>query len=735
MLFQGVRDPADAPVFARRGGVDGGGRSVVALWKGHADGAEEQTLPRIPRRRGGVDAGCGVFVFTDEGMSHFGEVASDLVGAAGGRSDVEQGGLAVDRQGARAEGPPRRVAGLAIEGRLDMTVLEATGGQGEVSLVHLTVGKGPSQGLGHGQGEGHANPSCRGAVQPMGRVRCRHAVGLVRLQCGLLLGRSVLRAVGDEAREVTGPGPAGGDAGRLPDEGKVCSIRTVEAERPRMDCTGVGGVFRLGPIVHLVAGLHPQGGPGYVSVAVNLAAVDGLAAGFPAGQTVREESNEGLLYPLAGPIGPDSSVCAGKFFCGCGFPVHGRSSVRWPASYFRTMNMGSVKTDLYQGHDYYMMDDLLTEEHKLIRDAARAWVKQEVSPIIEDAAETQVFPKHILPGLGAIGAFGPYIPEEYGGAGLDQISYGIIMQELERCDSGLRSTASVQSSLVMYPIWKYGSEEQKMKYLPKLATGEMMGCFGLTEPDHGSNPGGMVTNYKDAGDGEHVILNGAKLWISNAPFADIAVVWAKNEEGRIHGIVVERGMEGFSTPKMTGKWSLRASDTGELIFEDVKVPKSHILPGRSGLGAPLSCLDSARYGIAWGAIGAALDCYDTALRYAKQREQFGRPIAGFQLQQKKLAEMITEITKAQLLTLRLGQLRNEDKATSAQISMAKRNNVEIALQIAREARQVLGGMGITGEYPIMRHMMNLESVVTYEGTHDIHLLITGLDITGENAFK
>ena len=397
------------------------------------------------------------------------------------------------------------------------------------------------------------------------------------------------------------------------------------------------------------------------------------------------------------------------------------------------MNMGSVKTDLYQGHDYYMMDDLLTEEHKLIRDAARAWVKQEVSPVIEDAAETQVFPKQLLPGLGAIGAFGPYIPEEYGGAGLDQISYGIIMQELERCDSGLRSTASVQSSLVMYPIWKYGTEEQKQKYLPKLATGEMMGCFGLTEPDHGSNPGGMVTNFKDAGD--HYVLNGAKIWISNAPFADIAVVWAKDESGRIHGLIVERGMEGFTTPKMTGKWSLRASDTGELVFEDVKVPKDNLLPGRSGLGAPLSCLDSARYGIAWGAIGAALDCYDTALRYAKQREQFGKPIAGFQLQQKKLAEMITEITKAQLLTLRLGQLRNEGKATSAQISMAKRNNVECALNVAREARQVLGGMGITGEYPIMRHMMNLESVVTYEGTHDIHLLITGLDITGENAFK
>ena len=392
-----------------------------------------------------------------------------------------------------------------------------------------------------------------------------------------------------------------------------------------------------------------------------------------------------------------------------------------------------MRTDLYTGHDYFNMDDLLTEEHKLIRDAAREWVKKEVSPIIEDAAENQVFPQHLLPGLGAIGAFGPYIPEQYGGAGLDQISYGLLMQELERCDSGLRSTASVQTSLVMYPIWKYGSEEQKMKYLPKLATGEWIGCFGLTEPDHGSNPGGMVTSYVE--DGDDVILNGAKMWISNAPFAEIAVVWAKNEEGRIHGIIVERGMEGFSTPTMKGKWSLRASDTGELIFDNVRVPKSNILPEKSGLGAPLGCLDSARYGIAWGAIGAALDCYDTALRYSKERIQFGKPIAGFQLQQKKLAEMITEITKAQLLTLRLGQLRNEGRATSPQISMAKRNNVDMAITIAREARQMLGAMGIMNEYPIMRHMMNLESVITYEGTHDIHLLITGMDITGENAFK
>lgn len=392
-----------------------------------------------------------------------------------------------------------------------------------------------------------------------------------------------------------------------------------------------------------------------------------------------------------------------------------------------------TREDRFQGVDYYYIDDLLTEEHKLIRDTARAWVKKEVSPIIENAYEKAQFPKHLINGLAEIGAFGPYIPEAYGGPGLDQISYGLLMQELERGDSGLRSTASVQSSLVMYPIFAYGDETQKQKYLPKLASGEMIGCFGLTEPDHGSNPGGMTTNFKD--DGESVILNGAKMWISNAPFADIAVVWAKNESGRIHGLIVERGMEGFSTPTMHGKWSLRASDTGELVFDNVRVPKANILPGKSGLGAPLGCLDSARYGISWGAIGAAMDCYDTALRYAKERKQFGKPIASFQLQQKKLAEMITEITKAQLMVFRLGQLKNEGKASSAQISMAKRNSVETAINIARESRQILGGMGITNEYSIMRHMMNLESVITYEGTHDIHLLITGLDITGENAFS
>ena len=392
-----------------------------------------------------------------------------------------------------------------------------------------------------------------------------------------------------------------------------------------------------------------------------------------------------------------------------------------------------MKADLFEAPDYYLLDDLLSEEHKLVRSAARDWVKRDVSPIIEDYAQRAEFPTQIIGGLAEIGAFGPYIPTEYGGAGLDQISYGLIMQEIERGDSGVRSTSSVQSSLVMYPIWKYGNEAQRQKYLPKLASGEWIGCFGLTEPDHGSNPGGMTTNFKDMGD--HYLLNGAKMWISNSPIANVAVVWAKNEEGRIHGLIVERGMEGFTTPETHNKWSLRASSTGELIFDNVKVPKENLLPNKSGLGAPLGCLDSARYGIAWGAIGAAMDCYDTALRYSKERIQFGKPIGQFQLQQKKLSEMITEITKAQLLTWRLGVLRNEDRATTAQISMAKRNNVDMAIKIAREARQMLGGMGISGEYSIMRHSMNLESVITYEGTHDIHLLITGLDITGLNGFK
>ncbi len=389
--------------------------------------------------------------------------------------------------------------------------------------------------------------------------------------------------------------------------------------------------------------------------------------------------------------------------------------------------------DLYQHPDYYQMDDLLTDEHKLIRDTVRAWIKKEVSPHIEEWAQNCHFPKHLVPQMGELGVFGPTVPVEYGGGGLDYISYGLMMQEIERCDSGMRSTASVQGSLVMFPIYAYGSEEQRNKYLPKLASGEWLGCFGLTEPDSGSDPGSMITNIKDAGD--HVILNGAKMWISNAPEAQVAVVWAKDEAGEIRGLIVERGMEGFTTPEIHGKWSLRASCTGELVFDNVKVPKENIFPTIKGLKGPLGCLSKARYGIAWGALGVAMDCYDSALRYTKQREQFGKPIAGFQLQQKKLAEMITEITKGQLLVWRLGTLMNQGKATPAQISMAKRNSCEIALHVAREARQMHGGMGITGEYSIMRHMMNMESVVTYEGTHDIHLLITGMDITGLNAFK
>lgn len=392
----------------------------------------------------------------------------------------------------------------------------------------------------------------------------------------------------------------------------------------------------------------------------------------------------------------------------------------------------SSKQDQFQSPDFYSIDELLTEEQKLIRQTVRDWVKKEVSPIIEDACQQAKFPHHLIKGLGEIGAFGPQLPEKYGCGGMDYTTYGLIMQELERGDSGIRSTASVQGSLVMFPIYLFGSEEQKMKYLPKLAKGEWMGCFGLTEPDHGSDPGGMKTNYKDMGD--HYLLNGAKMWISNAPFADVAVVWAKDEEGKINGLIVERGMEGFTTPETHNKWSLRASATGELVFDNVKVPKQNRLPGVKGLRGPLSCLNSARYGISWGAIGAAMDCYDSALRYAKERIQFGKPIASFQLQQKKLAEMITEITKAQLVCWRLGKLMDEGKATPAQISLAKRNNVDMALQIAREARQIHGGMGITGEYPIMRHMMNLESVITYEGTHDVHLLILGNEITGINAF-
>ena len=392
-----------------------------------------------------------------------------------------------------------------------------------------------------------------------------------------------------------------------------------------------------------------------------------------------------------------------------------------------------MSNDLFESPDYFNVDGLLTEEHKMIRQSVRDYVKKEISPIIEDFAQRAEFPKKIVKQLADLGCFGPTIPHEYGGGGLDYISYGLMMQELERGDSGVRSTASVQGSLVMFPIYAYGSEEQRKKFLPKLAAGEWLGCFGLTEPNFGSDPGSMLTNIKEKED--HYLLNGSKMWISNAPFAQVAVVWAKDEMGDVRGMIVERGMEGFTTPTTHGKWSLRASATGELVFDNVKIPKENILPNAKGLKGPLGCLTKARYGIAWGAVGSAMDCYDTALRYSKERIQFDRPIGGFQLQQKKLAEMITEITKAQLLNWRLGVLMNEGRVTPQQVSMAKRNACEIASNIARDARQILGGMGITGEYSIMRHMMNMESVLTYEGTHDIHLLITGMDVTGLNAFK
>lgn len=389
--------------------------------------------------------------------------------------------------------------------------------------------------------------------------------------------------------------------------------------------------------------------------------------------------------------------------------------------------------DQFRSPDYFALDELFTEEQKLIRETVRNYVKKEISPIIEAYAQRAEFPQFIVSQLGALGCFGPTIPEVYGGGGLDHISYGLMMQELERGDSGVRSTASVQGSLVMYPIFAYGSEEQKKKYLPKLASGEWLGCFGLTEPDHGSDPGGMLSHFSEEGD--HYILNGSKMWISNAPYAQVAVVWAKDKAGEIRGLILERGMSGFTTPHTTGKWSLRASATGELVFDNVPVPKENLLPGVKGLKGPLGCLTKARYGIAWGAVGAAMDCYHTALQYSLERVQFGKPIASFQLQQKKLAEMLTEITKAQLMNWRLGVLMDKGSATPQQVSMAKRNACEIAANIAREARQILGGMGITGEYAVMRHIMNLESVITYEGTHDIHLLITGMDITGINAFK
>jgi glutaryl-CoA dehydrogenase len=387
----------------------------------------------------------------------------------------------------------------------------------------------------------------------------------------------------------------------------------------------------------------------------------------------------------------------------------------------------------YTAPDHYLVDELYTDEHKIVRGAIRDWVNKSVLPVIEDYCNRAEFPRHLIKEMGEIGTFGPFIPTEYGGAGMDHIAYGLIMQELERGDTGIRSMASVQTSLVMFPIYAYGTEEQRKKYLPRLASGEIIGCFGLTEPNYGSDPGSMITRMKDMGD--HYLLNGAKMWITNSTIADVSIVWAKDENNVIRGLIVEKGLEGLTAPETHGKWSLRASVTGELVFDNVKVPKDCLLPNVKGLKGPLSCLSSARYGIAWGAIGAAMDCFDAAVRYSKERIQFGKPIAAMQLQQKKLAEALTEITKAQLLTWRCGVLKNEGKVTPAQISMAKRNNVEMALNIAREMRQVLGAMGITNDYPMMRHMMNLESVITYEGTHDVHLLITGEAITGLPAYK
>ena len=383
--------------------------------------------------------------------------------------------------------------------------------------------------------------------------------------------------------------------------------------------------------------------------------------------------------------------------------------------------------------DYFNISDLLTDEHLLIRNSAREWVNREVMPIIDDAAQKNLPPFHLNKMMGELGAFGPFIPQKYGGAGLDNISYGLINYELERGDSAIRSSASVQSSLVMYPIYTFGNENQKLKYLPKLATGEMIGAFGLTEPNHGSDPVSMETKIADKDD--YYILNGAKMWITNSPICDIAIVWAKDEQNVIRGVIVERGFEGFTTPEIHNKWSLRASHTGELVFDNVKIPKENILPNIKGIKGPLMCLNSARYGIAWGVLGAAENCLQTAIDYSFERNQFSKPLGSFQLTQKKTAEMLTELTKGQLLAWRLGKLKDDNKVTPAQISMAKRNNTETALKIARESRQMLGAMGISGEFPIMRHMMNLESVITYEGTHDIHLLITGFDVFGISAFS
>lgn len=385
--------------------------------------------------------------------------------------------------------------------------------------------------------------------------------------------------------------------------------------------------------------------------------------------------------------------------------------------------------------DYYDIESLLTEEQRMVRDTVRSFVEAEVLPIIESHNQAMTFPMELIPKIGALGLLGSTLPEKYGCAALDNIAYGLIMQELERGDSAIRSFASVQGALVMYPIFAFGTEEQRMKWLPKLATGEAIGCFGLTEPDFGSNPSGMVTKAKSVSGG--FVLNGAKMWITNGTLADVAVVWAKldsDDAKSIRGFLVEKGMKGFTAPEMKGKYSLRASVTSELVFQDIFIPEDNLLPNVKGLKGPLSCLTQARYGIAWGAIGAAMACYESSVNYAKSRVQFGRPIGGFQLVQQKLVEMLTEITKAQLLAYRLGTLKNENKMRPEQVSLAKRNNVQMALEIARTSRDIHGANGILGEYPIMRHSMNLESVNTYEGTHDIHTLVLGEDITGIAAY-
>ena len=390
----------------------------------------------------------------------------------------------------------------------------------------------------------------------------------------------------------------------------------------------------------------------------------------------------------------------------------------------------------FQGLDFYQMDTLLSEEERAIRDTVRSWVDDQVMPIIGDAYIEGRFPKELIAGLAELGMLGANLPEQYGCAGLNNVAYGLIMQELERGDSGIRSFASVQGALVMYPIYAFGSEEQRSRWLPRLASGQEIGCFGLTEPDFGSNPAGMITTAKETADGW--VLNGTKMWITNGSQATVAVVWAKtgaiDDAKSIRGFIVPTDSKGFTAKDQKGKLSLRASDTSELHLEDVRLPKDAILPTSGGLKSPLSCLTQARYGIAWGAVGAAMACYDEAVRYAKSRVMFGRPIAATQIQQVRLADMLTEITKAQLLVLQLGRLKDAGTMTPQQVSLAKRNNVDMACECAREARRLLGANGILAEYHSMRHLANLESVYTYEGTHDMHSLILGQEITGEAAF-